>query len=353
MPRRKVPREHRLPERLSEILRQLPEDVSMASISRTIGVKSDAVARWARGVSEPNLTHLLRLANYLQVSLDDLLGRKWKPPTPTLPPGWAMVELFRFGDGSPEPVASAPLPVASGNVDGNFRGVMLPESWTPTVPWAAPGDLLVVRHGGTPLRHDAVVLVDGTVGYVRDPAERAASHSLAKVGQLDTLQGPRSYRLDEVFGVIVAHLRRNLPPHAALRQPEALSEKELVQYLAAHFELPLEPLQAILADLVKLREQVAERVPDTPPPFPWWAASAAAHTPPGTTPPLWELLGPAGVQAVIGAMQALYQQWWAQADPEQRKRVWEQWQNLTRGANSEDNGNKRSEPDAGEEEPPA
>lgn len=350
MPKRRVPREHRLPERLSEILDSLPEGVTKASISRAIGVKADAVSRWAGGLSEPNLTHLLRLANYLQVSLDDLLGRKWKPPAPSLPSGWAMVEVYRFTDEGPEPVGDAPLPVALSGAQGDFRALALPESWTPTVPWATPGDLLVVR-GGAPSRHDPLLLVDGTVGYVEEPAHGSGYH--AKPGQLATLQGPRTYSPDDVFGIVVAHLRRNLPPHAALRLPEGLSDQELIQYLAAHHELPLEPLQAILAALVQLREQVAQRIPDKPPPFAWWAASAAAHTPPGAMPPPWELLGPAGVQAVIGAMQALYQRWWAEADPEQRKRVWEQWQNLTRSANAENNGNKRSVPDAGEEEPPA
>ncbi|HEY8414534.1 MAG TPA: hypothetical protein VIK99_02055 [Thermaerobacter sp.] len=196
-----------------------------------------------------------------------------------------------------------------------------------------------------------MVLVDGTVGYVEEPAQKTENH--VKPGQLATLQGRRSYSPEEAFGVVVAHLRRKLPPHAALRLPEGLSEQELVQYLAAHHELPLEPLRAILDALVQIKEQITPRIPNTPPPFAWWAASAAAHTPPGTTPPPWELLGPAGVQAVISAMQALYQQWWAQADEEQRKRVWEQWQNLTRGAKAEDNGNKRSDSEGSKEEPPA
>lgn len=340
MPRRRVPREHRLPERLSEILDGLPEGVTKASISRAIGVKADAVARWAGGLSEPSLTHLLRLANYLNVSLDDLLGRKWKPPAPRLPSGWAMVEVYCLTEKGPEPVGDAPLPVARPDGDGPFRALELPTPWTPTVSWVSAGDLVVVCDA-PPSRHDPLALVDGTIGYVEEPAQKTGNH--VKHGQLATLQGRRSYAPHETFGVVVAHLRRQVPPHAALRLPEALSEQELVQYLAAYHGLPLEPLRAILVALVQMKEQVAQRIPDTPPPFAWWAASAAAHTPPGTTPPPWDLLGPAGMQAVIGAMQALYQQWWAQADEEQRARVWEQWQNLTRGTKGEDNGNTRSD----------
>ena len=348
MPRRRVPREHRFPERLTEILGNLPEGVTKSSIAKAIGVKVDSVSRWAAGASEPNLTHLLRLANRLNVSLDDLLGRKWKPPARPLPPGWTMVEVYRLTDKGPEPVGDAPLPVAHAGGQGNLRALALPESWTPTVPWAAAGDLLVVR-GSAPSRHDPLVLTDGTVGYVEEPAQGTGYR--VKPGQLATVQGPRTYSSEDVFGVVVAHLRRNIPPHGALRLPEGLSEQELVQYLAAHHELPLEPLRAIVAALVQMKEQMAQRIPDTPPPFAWWAASAAAHTPPGTTPPPWELLGPAGVQAVVAAMQSLYQQWWAQANEEERKKVWERWQNLTRGDAGEDNGNTRSDSGGDKGEP--
>ena len=53
---------------LGEYLRRLRESVKQSSINR-----------YEQGQSAPSLETLVRYADYFDVSLDDLVGRDWKP----------------------------------------------------------------------------------------------------------------------------------------------------------------------------------------------------------------------------------------------------------------------------------
>ena len=48
--------------------------ISRKVLSELCGLSSDAIRRYERGESEPNLTSLIRIADFFEVSTDYLLG---------------------------------------------------------------------------------------------------------------------------------------------------------------------------------------------------------------------------------------------------------------------------------------
>lgn len=61
----------------SQILHLLLKDnaISNYTLSKNIGVSQSTIANWLNGVSTPNFTKLLKIADYFHVSVDYLLGR--------------------------------------------------------------------------------------------------------------------------------------------------------------------------------------------------------------------------------------------------------------------------------------
>ena len=49
--------------------------VTQAELAAAVGVSRNTVSSWENGVTEPNLTALKTISDYLDVSLDDLFGR--------------------------------------------------------------------------------------------------------------------------------------------------------------------------------------------------------------------------------------------------------------------------------------
>lgn len=49
--------------------------VTQAELAAAVGVCRNTVSSWENGVTEPNLTALKIISDYLDVSLDDLFGR--------------------------------------------------------------------------------------------------------------------------------------------------------------------------------------------------------------------------------------------------------------------------------------
>ena len=49
--------------------------VTQAELAATINISRNTVSSWENGVTEPNLTALKTISDYLDVSLDDLFGR--------------------------------------------------------------------------------------------------------------------------------------------------------------------------------------------------------------------------------------------------------------------------------------
>lgn len=48
-------------------------------LSEIIGVKASTYSNWEQGTREPNLQQLISLANLYELSLDQLVGRKYNP----------------------------------------------------------------------------------------------------------------------------------------------------------------------------------------------------------------------------------------------------------------------------------
>lgn len=55
---------------------------SQADFAECIGVSSGAVGMWETGKREPALEMIIKIAGFFEVSLDDLILRELKPPTP-------------------------------------------------------------------------------------------------------------------------------------------------------------------------------------------------------------------------------------------------------------------------------
>ena len=64
---------------LSKTLKELRKrkDITQAELARILGITQQAVARWERNKSTPDIGTLEQLANYFNVSTDYLLG--WVP----------------------------------------------------------------------------------------------------------------------------------------------------------------------------------------------------------------------------------------------------------------------------------
>ena len=64
--------------KLSKILRQLMEEASInqVQLSKEIGVAQSAISAWLCSKKEPSITSLWLLADYFNVEIDYLVGRK-------------------------------------------------------------------------------------------------------------------------------------------------------------------------------------------------------------------------------------------------------------------------------------
>ncbi|MBR2617099.1 MAG: helix-turn-helix transcriptional regulator [Clostridia bacterium] len=54
---------------------RLSKGISQKNLADAVGVSQKAVDYWERGVNEPKATYILRLADFFDVSCDELLGR--------------------------------------------------------------------------------------------------------------------------------------------------------------------------------------------------------------------------------------------------------------------------------------
>lgn len=63
---------------LSDILKDLRQrkDITQADLAEYLGITQQAVARWERRKSEPDIETLKTLANYFNVSVDYLVGNE-------------------------------------------------------------------------------------------------------------------------------------------------------------------------------------------------------------------------------------------------------------------------------------
>ena len=63
-----------------EILRSLRQDkrVSQTDISAILGITLRGLRRYEAGELEPDIDALIALADFFEVSLDELVGRDWK-----------------------------------------------------------------------------------------------------------------------------------------------------------------------------------------------------------------------------------------------------------------------------------
>ncbi|MDE6557494.1 MAG: helix-turn-helix domain-containing protein [Clostridia bacterium] len=64
--------------RISKNLKQLMKEssVNQVKLSKDIGVAQSAISAWLRGKKEPSITSLWLLADYFNVEIDYLVGRK-------------------------------------------------------------------------------------------------------------------------------------------------------------------------------------------------------------------------------------------------------------------------------------
>ena len=60
---------------------RLARDMSQERIEKATGIKQQSISDYERGVSEPSIATLWRLADFFCVTLDDLVGRT--PPNNT------------------------------------------------------------------------------------------------------------------------------------------------------------------------------------------------------------------------------------------------------------------------------
>lgn len=63
------------PERLRRLREEKSPVKSMVTVSELCGLPSGAVRKYERGEARPNMTALIALADYYEVSLDYLTGR--------------------------------------------------------------------------------------------------------------------------------------------------------------------------------------------------------------------------------------------------------------------------------------
>ncbi len=58
-------------------LKELRENkqISMIQLAQAIGVSDAAISNWENAINEPKVSYLLKLADYFQCTVDELLGR--------------------------------------------------------------------------------------------------------------------------------------------------------------------------------------------------------------------------------------------------------------------------------------
>lgn len=61
-------------ERIAELMRD--EGINQVQLAAKIGVKQNTVSSWVLGKKELNISSLWRLADYFEVDIDYLVGRK-------------------------------------------------------------------------------------------------------------------------------------------------------------------------------------------------------------------------------------------------------------------------------------
>ena len=67
--------------RLGEILKELRKDrgLSQTELAKAVGVSQKAIDYWERAINEPKASYIIALADFFDISSDELLGRKQHP----------------------------------------------------------------------------------------------------------------------------------------------------------------------------------------------------------------------------------------------------------------------------------
>ncbi|MFR5833933.1 MAG: helix-turn-helix domain-containing protein [Acutalibacteraceae bacterium] len=61
-------------ERIKNLMNE--ERISQAELARSVGISQSAVCNWLNGKKEPSIDSLWRLADFFDVSVDYIIGRK-------------------------------------------------------------------------------------------------------------------------------------------------------------------------------------------------------------------------------------------------------------------------------------
>lgn len=61
-------------ERIKDLMNE--ERISQAELARSVGISQSAVCNWLNGKKEPSIDSLWRLADFFDVSVDYIIGRK-------------------------------------------------------------------------------------------------------------------------------------------------------------------------------------------------------------------------------------------------------------------------------------
>ena len=69
---------------LAENIKYLREQdgLTQKEFAEKLGVSSGAISMWESGMREPELSRIIKLAEYFSVTLDDLILTELKPPVP-------------------------------------------------------------------------------------------------------------------------------------------------------------------------------------------------------------------------------------------------------------------------------
>ena len=64
----------------NEILKGLrkAKNISQGVLAEKLNISLKTVSHWETGYTEPSITQLIEIADYFEVSLDELLGREFK-----------------------------------------------------------------------------------------------------------------------------------------------------------------------------------------------------------------------------------------------------------------------------------
>ena len=61
-------------ERIKELMKE--ENLNQVRLAEKIGVKQNTISAWLSGKKEPSITSLRKLADFFDVSVDYIIGRK-------------------------------------------------------------------------------------------------------------------------------------------------------------------------------------------------------------------------------------------------------------------------------------